>query len=258
MNQRLLVLASIAITAVCGCTGTGTNNGQNWMSNSGTRIAPPGTNLGQQVASLPPDPYYGNTPGGSVQTNGAPGWQQAAASQNIQSAPGSPVPNSNLVVASSTAGVTVPPATTLASNQVPGAIPPQQPGVSYGTVASGALPLNDATRVATSPAVQQPNTGIFNRTWEYVAQPNAPNNPVTQYTTQPQYAAQPQYATQPQYSPQPVYANGTVVAASSTAPGYAAPRPSSYTNPNAYPGYPNVTPVNNNVAQGWQQRTAPR
>lgn len=242
MKQRLMVMVCVAATAaVCGCSGTGGYNGGNLLSNSGTRIAPPGTNLSQnpkQVAALPPDPYYGQTPGGSVQVNGMNGWLPSNTVNNgNQVANGYAAPNSNLTVASSTSTGTIFGGTTMAAT--PGVTPmgnasypsnPGQPQLSYGTPQSGAIPLTDATQMTAGQVPSGYNPG---------------------------------YPAQPQYNAQSGYSNGTVVASGSTIPGYnAAPNPNYSTNGNWQTGaptgtpypYPNAAPTNTTVANGWSTR----
>lgn len=242
MIQRLMVLIGIAATtAACGCSGTGGYNGGNLLSNNGTRIAPPGTNLSQnpkQMAALPPDPYYGQTPGGSVQVNGMNGWLPSnAVNSGNQIANGYAAPNNNLTVASSTSTGTIFGGTTMASN--PGMVPmgstaypstTGQPQLSYGTPDSGAVPLTDATQIAASQVPSGYNSG---------------------------------YPTQPQYNPQSGYSNGTVVATGSTIPGFNATPNSNYSTNGGwqtgtptgtpYP-YPNAAPTNTTVANGWSTR----
>jgi len=239
MKQRWMSLVCLAATAAfCGCSGTGGFNGGNLLSNNGTRIAPPGTNLSQtpkQVAALPNDPYYGQTPGGSVQVNGVNGWLPS--NNGNQVANGYATPNSNLTVASSTSTGTIFGGTTMAANPggVPMSNPPYpnntgQPQFSYGTPESGAVPLTDATQMAAGQVPSGYNPG---------------------------------YPTQPQYNPQSGYSNGTVVATSSTVPGFnATPTPNYSTAgtwqtgaPTAAPyPYPNSAPTNTTVANGWSTR----
>ena len=248
MNHRFILLATVVLmTGIAGCTGpTGTYNSSAMFGDvSGTRIAPPGTGTvqyPQQVANLP-DPYYGNRA-----TQAQPGWRPAGTPnttspvtynpqlQNNQGAPQNTIPSKNLVVSTNTSGIQP-------RTAAPSVTPPA--GTASSLVAGG-MPLNDATRVATTPGS---NIGIFNRTWEYVARPSAPS-----------YAASPY-----QYTTQPVYANGATIASSSTTPGFAGPRPSSYANQNGYPGYQygypgyqNVNPASSSIAEGWHQREVSR
>jgi hypothetical protein len=251
MNHRLFVVIMISwATLLSGCTGTGAYNHQGLFSNAdATRIAPPATGMvqypQQQAANLV-DPYYAPSPATTA------GWRPAgSAVPSTASLTGTPsaadlqagfntstAASNNLVVASSTSAMPTGGGTILASN------PAQPPVLETGSLSGGALPVNDATRVATAP-VQTSNTGILNRTWEYVARPNAPMYP-------PGSTIQ-----------QPVYATGSVAASPSTPPGYAAPRPSSYAYPAGYPAqpgyqYPNTSGGNNAMAEGWQQREVPR
>lgn len=250
MNHRLLLLAITGlIFGISGCQGTGPGAyGPGLIGNvNGTRIAPPATgtvNYPPQVANLP-DPYYGRTPTpatttqqstinqGWRPTNPAPGTANPVGynpnSGASLASPGNTIPGNNLVVASSTSGLQGRPATTTAStvSSTP------TPLVASNSLAGG-MPLTDATRNTTA---GQTATTARNPAWEYVTRPNAPAYGQNQY----------------QYATQPVYANGTIVASSSTTPGFAGPRPTSYSYTN---GYPNGVPGNQVVAEGWRQRDA--
>ena len=265
MKHQLLIPAILAaVVTLCGCAGSSYSS-QNMLSNSGTRIAPPGTGTVQyaqtQVANAP-DPYYGQTPGMNATQPGLASWQSNGPAYGTPNAGGYPNANSfaspagqamgansNLMVASSTTQVQSPAApTSFASTPTypaPGASPPD---IVYGTISGGALPLNDATTMAAIPPPAS-NTGLYNRAAEYVAQPYAPAN------------------INPTYAPQPVYANGTIVASSSTAPtGYPPTQPATYgavygapaATGYGYPTVPNAYPTNPAVADGWVQRDQPR
>ena len=121
MKKRIMGLVCFAAAIMfTGCSGNSQYVGENLLSNSSTRIAPPGTNLGnkpQQVAALPPDPYYGRTPGGTVQVNGMNGWLPAGATApGNQMASGYSAPASSLTVASSSSTGTIFGGTTMAAN----------------------------------------------------------------------------------------------------------------------------------------------
>ena len=276
MNHRFFLLAMAGLLAgLTGCLGqnqcgTCPNHSPSLFGSvSGARIAPPATGTiqyPQQVANLP-DQYYGRTPtvatpANNVSTgvntnqgwrpaNPAPGFTNpinynpnAASSQNV---PANTIPANNLVVASSTSQLQ-PRATTPV--QIPNVA---QTPVVASTSVSGGMPLNDATRVATAPAQQtNPNTGIFNRAWEYVARPTAPTQNYVPGQVNPN-----------QYANQQFYANGTIVAANSTG-NFTGPRPTSYSYQNG--SYPNGVNPNNGyygqqngvVADGWRQRDVAR
>ena len=264
MKHRIIGLVCVATAIVfSGCSGNSPYMGENLLSNTSTRIAPPGTNLGskpQQVATLPPDPYYGRTPGGTVQVNGANGWLPAGATApGNQMASGYSVPASSLTVASNTSTGTIFGGTTMAANTTgsplganPYANPypssTAQPTISYGTPQSGALPLNDATKMTTAQVPNNnggtPYANPYGTSNGFVTQPNAVGNPA-----------------QPQYNPQ--YSNGTVVASSSTIPGFTAAPTTGYSATGTWqtgqvPNANYANPPTANVANGWSQRPPSR
>ncbi len=263
MNQRLCgLLTAGAVVAFSGCTGT---QGGLFSNVNGSRIAPPATGSIQysRTATLP-DPYYNSNnstpgiqlppppPGGVPATvNTSQGWRPAGMPPNASSpttynlpatTPVVQIPPNNMTVASSTSALGAGSNLQMAQAST-GVLAGYEGSTATAATAAGGMRLNDATSLQVGvPPPQVANTGLLNRSWEYVVRPGTP---------QMAQAAWPN-------GPNPNQPNLTYPGQYMVGPGNAVPPPYNAPGPN-YPNAPYANPYTypqGIIADGWRQRDA--
>ncbi len=156
---------------------------------NGTRIASPATGTIQypRLASAADPYYFPNGPATAPAGGTAIGWRPAGTPPPVKPAgtptgqvvprltPITPIPSNNSTFATHTSNLQ--PGSNLQVAQSTTGIPVNSMGSTFQSnsttqVASGGMPLHDATRLGQPGAqVAGTNTGIFNRTWEYAVRP---------------------------------------------------------------------------------------